>query len=189
MVSQLEQNIEAGSGFVIGRDFEITHRVLAPETVRLREDSPVAGVILYCERLDDPLSDGDKLLIGKNMIVTLGDDALAGAQTVDVVALAGPVRSGEVLQKIRDITGYTIEWELLDSRRDTTAIIASSQVTIEILTQTDVDRGRVRITGAAALTQDLTPGRYFYSLWRVDAGFRRPLAYGDIELEAAGALS
>lgn len=190
MVSQLEQNIEAGSGFVKGRDFEITHRVMAPERLLLRADAAGGATSLACKRLADALSDNDSLLVGdSNMIVTLNGDAAAGVETLTVDALAGRVYEGEILQKIRDLTGYAIEWELLAARGDATPLIASASVTIQLLTQSGATIGKVRITGAAALTTALDPGRYFYALWRVNSGSRRPLAYGDIVLEEAGFLS
>lgn len=188
MVSQLEQNIEAGSGFVKGRDFEIVHRILAPELVTLRADAAAGATSLLIKRLEDALSDGDALIVGKNMLVTLDGAAAAGVELLAVDAIPGRLFEGEILQKVRDLTGYTIEWELLAARGDATPLIATGSVTIQLLTQSGATIGQVRITGAAALTTALDPGRYFYALWRRNSGSRRPLAYGDIVLEEAGFL-
>lgn len=170
-----------------GRDFTIEYRIHSREWVRLRDAAAASDTALTVEPLEYALAAGDKLLFGKNTVVTVDTGgAAAGAVSVPVTSLAVPLANGSIGSKLADLTVYTLEWELLVNPEDTTPVIANSAVTVTILTQTGADRGKVQVVGEPADTTSLELGSYFGALWRTNTGNKRPLAYGPVELVAAG---
>lgn len=175
---------------VRGQDAVLECRVMSHETVRLNSDAATGATTLNINPLDYALASGDKLLFGESTVVTLSGVAAAGVVAVPVTALAGPLRSGDLGQKIRDLTSFMIEYELLAQRGDATPLIAPADVTVSILTQTGDDRGKVQVSIPAAktLANILDAGSLFDAYWKTDAGSKRPLAYGTVKAVEAGSL-
>ena len=168
-----------------GQDWTVEYRILAPETVQLAADAADGATTLSILPLQRDLSNGDKLLFGDGArIVTLGAAASAGDVTLTVSAINGPLYRTDKGQKIRDITGWTIEWELLKEAGDATPEIATGDVTINITSGTE---GVVQVTVPDEDTEDLEVDRaYVATLWRKDDGSERPLAYSTVYLRARG---
>lgn len=170
------------------QDWTLQFRVLAPEKVTLDAPALASAIALTIKPLETALSNGDKLLFGKNTVVTLGAAAAAGVTSLTVSAIAGPLQQGDVGQKIRDLTGYTIEMEVLENAGDATPLISLTGADITLHTQTAEERGLVDVAGVAADTSSLTPGDYAWALWRRNSGTTRPLATGTFKLYEAGFL-
>lgn len=182
--------LTGADGIAKGQDWLLEHYVLAPELVRLSANAAAGATSLNVEPLGDALAAGDMLLFGANTVVVLTSSAEAGEASLAVQALAGPLLAAERGQKIRDLTGYTIEFELLSKAGDATPVVSNDDVTVTVLTpQSETDkRGKVQTAGAAAVLDDVSAGTYFYGLWRTDAGSKRPLAFGDFEVVERGFL-
>jgi hypothetical protein len=158
-------------------------------SARLTADALTGATSLVVLPLSDALASGDKLLFGENTVVTLTGAAAAGVTSLAVSALAGPLRSGDVGRKLQDLTGYTIEAEILTRRGDATPLISLTGADITLATQTGDDRGKVQIGVVAADTTSLTAGNYYGAAWRRNAGTSRPLVEFEVELVEAGFLS
>lgn len=171
-----------------GQDWVIEFRVLSAEGVELAADAVTGATSLAVKVLEDSFLTGDMLLFGKNTVITLSGPAAAGATTVAVTAIPGPLGSGQRGRKIRDLTGFTMEFEVLEGFGDATPVIATGAVSITPATQTGTDRGKVQVAGLAATTTSLAPKRYAYALWRTNAGSKRPLAFGDFDISERGFL-
>jgi hypothetical protein len=172
-----------------GQDWTVEWRVLAPETVQLGADAAIGADALTVLPLEAALASGDKLLFGENTVVTLDGAVAAGAESVPVTTTTVKLRKGDVGQKIRDLTGYTVEFELSAKAGDATPLIADADVTVTVLTQTGEDRGKVQVAVPDTETDDLAAGSYFGALWRRDAGSERPLATASVTIKEAGFLS
>lgn len=173
-----------------GEDAVLECRVFSHETVKLTADALEAATALTVAPLEWALSNGDKLLFGLNTVVTLTAGAAAGAVALTVSALAGPLRAGDVGQKLRDLTGYTIQYELLAKRGDATPVFAKSGAAITIPSQAGDSRGIVQVAVAAADTLSIpAAGSYFDAYWRTDSGSKKPLSYGPVKAVDAGFLS
>lgn len=171
-----------------GQDWMLELRVMASERVQLAAPALAGATSLTIYPLEDALATGDKLLFDVNTVITLSAPATPGTTTLAVSAIPGPLRQGAVGQKMQDLTGYSIEFEALHSRGDTTAVITKSGASVTILPQGGDDRGKVQIDGVAADTANLEPKTYFAAVWRRNAGSARPLAEGDLILREAGFL-
>lgn len=177
-----------------GQDWTIEFRVRAgdghgnPIRVRLTADAASGATSLTIDGKHPALASSDELLFGEDFVVALSGACAAGVQTLSVTAIAGPLRSGDVLEKLQDLTGYTIQMEVLSRAGDATPLIASSDVTVTLATQTAADRGKVQVAGLAATTASLDAGSYYAALWRRNAATARPLAEVDFELSEEGFL-
>lgn len=177
-----------------GQDYTIKVRVLAGdgrgEPIKIRLTAPAAsGATSLTIRGDHPaIASGDKFLFGEEMVVSASATCAAGVQTLSVTAIAAPLRQGDELAKIQDLTGATIAMEILTRRGDATALIAKSGGSITIATQTGDDRGFVSIAGVAADTASMDPGSYYGAVWRSNSGSARPLCEFTLQLREAGFL-
>lgn len=172
-----------------GQDWPLEITVFGPEAaLKLAADAAASATSLTVEADHPALSDGDKFLFGANVVVTVDGAVSAGTRTVAVDALAGPLQRGETGKLLRDLTGYTIEFEALTHAGDATPAISKTGADILILTQTGDNRGKVQVVGEAADTSSLAAGEYAWFLWRRDSGSKRPIARGTLTIEEAGFL-
>lgn len=179
-----------------GQDCTLEVRVFAgtgradnsPVRAVLDADALNAATSLTVKALDDALSNGDKLLFGKNTVVTLGAAAAAGVTALTVTAIPGPLKTGDVGRKLQDLTNYTIVVEVLEKRGDATPQISLTGAAITLPAQTGDDRGKVQAALVAADTSALAAKTYFASVWRRNAGTSRRLAELDIRLVESGFL-
>lgn len=160
-------------------------RVLAPEWIRLTARVEIGAVTLPVEPLRWDFISGDKLLVNDNQIVTLSGPASAGAISVSVVALTAPIFSNRLLQKIRNITGYTVMVEILREPNDIPSLL---QMNGSI---TSGPNGLVDFVANAAATLALpaNEGALYVAGWRTDVGQERPLFEGDIIVKERGNLA
>ena len=178
------------------QDFTIEVRVLEGSgrlggqavSVRVAADAAAGATTLVVSPLDDALANGDKLLYGINHVVSLGADAAAGATSLTVSALSAPLRLGDIGRKLRDLTGYTIEFEMLKRGADATPLISKTGGSITIPSQAGADRGKVQVACVSTDTVNIAPGQYYGALWRRNAGSSRPLAEMDVTISAKGFL-
>lgn len=172
-----------------GQDQVLRQRIFAadprsgePIYAELAENAITGATSLTVRPLRNALASGDKLLFGENVVLTLSAAAAAGGTTVALVgsALPGPLQAGDQGRKLQDLTGYTVNMEVLTNRGDATAVIA---LTGTPATQTGDDRGFVDFSLAAADTSGLAAGHYFATSWRRNAGSSRPLTPEGIDFE------
>jgi hypothetical protein len=172
-----------------GQDWPLEILVFGPEkSLRLAGDAAAGATSLFVAADHPAFSDGEKLLFGDNVVVTIDGPTAAGARSVTVEALAGPLDAGQDGQLLRDLTDATIEFEALQDGGDATPVISKTGADIVILTQTGDDRGKVQVAGAEADTAQLEPGAYPWFAWRRNSGSKRPIARGTLTIEAAGFL-
>lgn len=172
-----------------GQDWPLEIRVFGPEkSLKLTADAAAAGTSLTVNPDHPALSDGDKFLFGEHVVVTVDGNVAAGTRTVTVDALAGPLQSGEVGRLLRDLTGWTVEMEVLARAGDALPVISKTGGDVLILTQSGADRGKLQISGSAADTEDVDAGEYTWFVWRRDSGEQRPIARGLLRIEEAGFL-
>jgi hypothetical protein len=106
---------------------------------------------------------------------------------MSVEALPGPLKQGDVLQKLADLTGATMEMEVLTKRGDATPVISLTGGDVTLPTQsTTANRGRVQFALLAADTTSLDAGAYYWAAWRRNSGSSRPAAEGTFELSEKG---
>lgn len=77
------------------------------------------------------------------------------------------------MSPVEDITGWAVEFNV----RDSTGVIIQVSGSID-----DGPNGVFSFNLADTLTDSLTPGRYKYDAWRIDAGAEFVLARGDFKL-------
>jgi hypothetical protein len=110
-------------------------------------------------------------------VVTLSAEAVFGAESLSVNAIAGAIPSGTVGAKCLDVTGYTLS--MTTRLQEDSAVLLTENVALTTPTE-----GAVRAT----LSDDdsgttLTPGTtYKYKLRRTDEGLEDTMAYGDMVL-------
>lgn len=179
----VEVMIFAGSGRGLGNDLtDFVHAQLAA-------DALAGATTLTVRPLEDDLASGDMLLFGKNTVVTLSGAAAAGTTTIAVNAIPGLLRSGEVGKKLQDLTGFTVEAEVLANRGDAAPIISKTGGSVTLLNQAQASgRGRVQIALAAADTSGQIAGSYYGSVWRRNVGSARQEAEFDFRIVEAGFL-
>lgn len=176
-----------------GQDLDIQLRVLAPETVTLDAPAITGATTLTVKPLQDAIANADKLLFGKNTVVVVGASAAAGTTSLTVTALGGPLSAGEVGQKIRDLTSYTLVFEASKTKDQATPTITKTTVGsggVTIATQTGDDRGKVTVSLLAADTSGagVEATTYYWTLWKRDAATMRPIAEGDMLIAEKGFL-
>ena len=174
-----------------GQDAVLRFRILAgdgrgqPVAVMLMADALASATSLVIHGDHAALSSGDKLLSGDNIVETTSGAAAVGVTSVAMTAIAGLLRQGSVLQKVADLTGYTLSMEVLSNRGDATPVLTASAV---VATQTATDRGICTVTVQPADTSSLDAGPYYAALWRRDSGQVRLLCEFTLDLQEAGFL-
>lgn len=171
-----------------GQDWTIQYRILAPERVRLAADAAEDATSLLIQPDHAALASGDKLMYGENVILTLTSACAVGVKTLAVSATPCILPATSWLQKVRDLTGYTLELEVLTRRGDATPLISKTGANVTILNQTAELRGLVEVAGLAADLAAMQPGLYFVTFWRTNAGTKRPLSGEDFKLVESGFL-
>jgi hypothetical protein len=169
------------------QDVTVQIRVRSHEWAQLTAAAIAGATALSVRPLEYALASGAKLLFGGN-VVTLSASAAAGDVSLAVTAISGPLKAGDEGQLLRDLTGYSIEMEVLSNRGDATPIISLSGSAVTLATQSGVDRGKVDIALVAANTTNVAAGMYYWAAWRRNSGSTRPLAEGDFELVEKGFL-
>lgn len=170
------------------QDFAIELRALIPETVRLVSSAAIGVTALAIDADHPAFSSGEKFLFGNNIVVTLNGACGAGVASLPVTATSGQLDSGEIGYRLRDLTGYTIEFEVLHKAGDAAPVISITGGSITILTQSGDDRGKYLVSGLAVATTNLVPKNYYCAAWRRNAGTSRPIFEGTFVLRDAGFL-
>lgn len=165
-----------------GEDRLLAFRVSTGDTVQLSDAAAAAATSLSIKANKTALSSGDKLLFSDNVVLTLSGSVAAGAVTASVSALPGPLARGDVGKLIQDITGFTLQFEVLTRAGDATPLIAKNA------TISDATGGVCRVQIDADDSDDLDPGSYYWALWRRDSGDSRPIAEGTLALREGGFL-
>lgn len=97
------------------------------------------------------------------------------------VALAWTI-TDDAGNPVTDMTGWAVSWYLLTSLEagGSDASLTAAALVVKRTGGQGISLSppEVRVSLAAADTQGLPPGLYWYELWRDDAGNRRRLAYG-----------
>lgn len=176
------QNFEVAKG----EDWPIEIRVFGEKSVKLAGDAVAGATSLFLHWDHPAMSDGDKLLFGDHVVVTLDEDLAAGATTADVVALAGPLRSGLEGHELRDLTGYDIEMEILEAAGDETPLVSKTDADVTLADQTGDDRGKVLIDGEADDIASLVARSYPWFAWRRGDGVNKRLCGGILTVTDAG---
>lgn len=153
-----------------------------------------AGVTsITIDRLGYTLSSGDMLQVvttkGDGPVFTLGAGAAIGATSLTVTATPGPIKAGEVMRKLSDITGYTLEMRILAAAGDLVPIIPVVNLPVTIADQTVIaTRGIANVAVDSTDTSGLTGGPFFGVLWRTDASNKRSLWEGAVNIVDAGGV-
>ena len=104
--------------------------------------------------------------------------------TIEVTVYAGD--KGADAYTAQNITGYALRARFapigtMRYKSDIDKTTADSEITI-----TDGANGVCEIALAEADTEDMAPGKWEWSLWRIDSGSRKPLSVGIVTvLESA----
>lgn len=171
-----------------GQDWPLEITVFAPEKeLKLAGDALLGAETLFVDWDHPALSDGEMFQFGDSVVVEVDGAVAAGATSVPVVAIEGPLQRGEKGMMLRDLTGATIEFEALQDGGDATPIFSKSGAAIILLTQSvRATRGHFQVDGDAADWSSSAPGAYPWVAWRRNSGSSRPVARGTITLENAG---
>jgi len=177
-----------------GQDFAVEYRIRTgdghgkPIRVQLTADAALGATSLDIKPDHPAFASGDKLLFGEDVVITLSSTCDAGDPTMPVTATTHALDTGAVLEKITDLTGYTIKAVVLEKRGDLAAVafLADTAFTVALATQSGADRGKVTISALAAATVTKPAGSYYGSLWRRDSANTRPLAEFTFKLVEAG---
>lgn len=160
-----------------------------PHKVRLTENAATSATTLTIDRDHVALSQDDVLLFGENVRVTVGSGGCAaGAVSLPVSAIAGPLYKGDELYLLQDLTAFTVAMELLSAGGDETPVLTKETCDVDVPTQSGADFGAVDITIDAADTADLTEEAYVAAVWRRNSGSARPLGRYDVRLAESGFL-
>lgn len=177
-----------------GQDFAVEYRIRAgdghgkPIRVTVTADA-AAGATSVSIKPDHPdLADNAVLLLGNDSLVVLSAACPAGDTSLAVDALAFDLDTGNTLDLLIDLTGYTMKAVVLAQRGDVAAdaVIADTALTVTVPTQTGNNYGKCSFAGAAAATVSKAAGSYYGSFWRRDSGNVRPLAEFTFKLVEAG---
>ena len=150
----------------------------------------VAGATsISIDRLEYTLASGDMLQIGDGLVVTLNGAHAIGATTLTVTSTPGPIKAGEVMRLLPDLSGYTIALRILADADDLVPIIPVANLPVTIPTQSTIlNRGIFNVAVDAADTSSLTGGPFFATAWRTDAGQKRGLWVGMVGIMDEGGV-
>lgn len=171
-----------------GQDWPLEVTVFAPEKeLKLAGDALLGATTIYVDWDHPALSDGEMFQFGDSVVVEIDGAVAAGATSVPVVEIEGPLQRGEKGVMLRDLTGATLEFEALEDGGDATPVVSKTSDDIILLTQSGrATRGHFQIDGLAADWTAVTPGSFPWYAWRRNSGSSRPVARGTITLENAG---
>lgn len=170
-----------------GQDWVRYVRVFDGAQVQLSADAATGATTLTLAPDHPAIASGDKLLFGENVIVTTSGTCAAGATSLSVTALAGPLKAKAAGRRIvKDLSGYTLVVEISDDRDDATALITAPTTAVgdDATDPNSPKADVVSLTGLAADTSSQTPGTYYWALWNRASNANRPLADGPFILEA-----
>jgi hypothetical protein len=150
----------------------------------------VEGAVTLTLQPDHPaIASGDKLLFEKHIIVTAAGACAAGATSLSVTALTGPLKAKAIGRRIiKDLSGYTLKFRVLAERDDTQLVLAEITASSgDDATDPNAPKADVaQVTAAKTDTINVAPGNYWWALWRTDSGVEKRLASGPFNLHAAG---
>lgn len=173
-----------------GQDWPLEITVFGPEKeLKLTGDAALGAVSIAVEWDHPALSDGEMFQFGDHVVVEVDGAVAAGAATVAVVALEGPLQRGEKGFLLRDLTGFEIEFEALADGGDATPLISKTGADITLLTQSArATRGHFQVAGVAADTTPLDEGSLVWRAWRRNSGSSRPISGGTLTIRNEGFL-
>lgn len=174
-----------------GSDWTRYIRVLDGAAVQLSQDASASPLTLAPDH--PAIASADKLLFGENIILTTSGACAAGATSLAVSSVPGPLKAKAVGRRIvKDLSGYELEFRVFVNRGDAAAVFTiteSDGVSVGDDATDPAGSGKadiVAVTGDEANTKDLDAGSYFWSLWRADEGYEKPLASGPFLIEEKG---
>lgn len=177
-----------------GQDVTIEKRIRAEGSIKLTSDAAAAATSISIDRDHIAFTAGDMLIYSDTVVITVDTGGCAaGATTMPVTALPGPLKTGDQLQKLADLTGYTEVLEVLTDAGDATPLISLAGADVTIPSQASAaNRGRVLFTLLKADTVDtgvdVGPGSFYYAVWKRDSGSQRPQVEGTFEVKERGFL-
>lgn len=149
-----------------------------------------AGVTsITIDRLEYALASGDMLQIGDGLVVTTSGAVAIGATTLPVTTTPGPVKAGEVMRLLANLTGYTVEMRIMNTAGDLVPVIPVVNLPITIPDQTVIaTRGIFNIAVDSTDTSSLTGGPFAGTAWRTDASNKRSLWTGQVNIVDEGGV-
>ena len=82
----------------------------------------------------------------------------------------------------QDIAGWSLRFRIYEALGQNLPPLLEKTTAAGGIVLTDPTHGLCTITGVEADTQDIAPGYYPYTLWRVDSGATNELSYGLIQI-------
>jgi hypothetical protein len=172
-----------------GEAFTRYVRILGPERVRLATDAAAGATTLLIKPDHPSIGNGEKLLAGDNIIVTLTEACPAGDTSLVVSAIVGPVSAGSYLQRIvKDLSGYTVSVEIVANRGDATPVLTIAPTVTDDTEDPAAIKSDVLVISTTAAQMAFGPGHYAWFAWRTNAGSERPIANGSFTVEEKARL-
>jgi hypothetical protein len=166
-----------------GQDWTARVRILADEFVVLSREVLDGETSLPVKELAYAFANGDKLLFGRNRIVTVTATAVPGDTSITIAALNGGLARGAVGTLISAIAGADIEMEVSIDRNDVTEIIAYQGTVIDdALDQHATKSKLVEFVGIPADFVGDADGNYYFAIWRRNVSNIRPILDGDFNI-------
>lgn len=178
-----------------GSDWVRFVRVYDKARIILSADAAAGATTLTLAPDHPAIASGDKILFGENVILTTSGSCAAGATSLGVTAIPGPLKARAIGQRIvKDLSAYAIEFRVFAHRGASETLFTlaeASGVTVGDDTTDPAGSGKsdvVQVDGDEDNTADLDAGAYFWVLWRVDEGNEYPFegARGPFEVEDVG---
>jgi hypothetical protein len=173
---------------VKGSDWTRYVRVFDGAQIVLSADAAAAAVSLTLAPDHPAIASGDKLLFGENIILTTSGACAAGATSVGVTAIPGPLKAKAVGRRIvKDLSTYTLEFRMLAQRGDTASVFDITPTVGDDATDPNSPKADIaQVVGDEDDTKDETPGSYFWALWNTVESAEKVIAQGPFEIVEAG---
>ena len=176
-----------------GSDWTRYVRVFDGAEIVLSADASASPLTLAPDH--PAIASGDKILFGENIILTTSGACAAGATSLAVSSVPGPLKARAVGRRLRkDLSGYELELRVFENRGDPAAMFTLAEgggITVGDDATDPAGSGKsqiAQVVGDEDDTKDETAGNYFWVMWRCDEGNEYPLegARGPFELYEAG---
>lgn len=174
---------------VKGSDWTRYIRVFDGAQIVLSADAATGATSLTLAPDHPSIASGDKILFGENIILTTSGSCAAGATSLGVTAIPGPLKAKAVGRRIvKDLSTYTLEFRMLAQRGDTASVFDIAATTGDDATD-PAGSGKAdiaQVTGDEDDTKDETAGSYYWALWNTVESAEKVLASGPFEIVEAG---
>lgn len=171
-----ETPIKPSDNWFKDEDKTFRYFVTTGEDIVISATAEEGATSITVEPLKETIATASKVRFG-NIVVTLSAESQAGDVALNVSAITGILRKGQVGRKCQDVTSWTFAW-VLKGFPDGDAVLT---ITPAIITASE---GVVDAVIADTDTHTLAAKKYWYSLRRTNAGNESMLAYGEAVLKA-----